>query len=216
MSPNSVRDVVARLISLATRRWQRSAKCNGKAIPKRLKRRRVVGVGRVKPLAHDRRLAGFVVYVVDDGPSAREGVARLIRSAGMAAETFASAQEFLAYPRQDIPSCLILDLHMPGLSGFDLQSELTTADVRLPIIFLTGRGDIPTSIRAIKAGVQEFLTKPFNDEVLTKRQNAWFITGRQALVGSLPRSGKFLRHSRRGRVSRVSKSRSDFRAARKH
>src|SRR5262249_49939339 len=77
-----------------------------------------------------------------------------------------SAQEFLASPRADVPSCLVLDVHLPGLSGLDLQQELAKADVQIPIIFLTGRGDIPMSVRAIKAGAQEFLTKPFDDEYL--------------------------------------------------
>src|SRR5882762_10443204 len=106
------------------------------------------------------------VYVVDDDASVREAVGSLIRSAGLKVRTFGSAQEFLATPRAEVPSCLVLDLHLPGLSGLDLQQELARADVRIPIIFLTGRGDIPTSVRAIKAGALEFLTKPFDDEDL--------------------------------------------------
>jgi DNA-binding NtrC family response regulator len=109
---------------------------------------------------------GALVYVVDDDVSAREGVARLIRSAGLRAETFASAQEFLARPRSELPSCLVLDVEMPGLSGLDLQTELAKADVQIPIIFLTGHGNIPMTVRAIKAGALEFLTKPFDDEDL--------------------------------------------------
>ena len=107
-----------------------------------------------------------VVYVVDDDASVREALGSLIRSAGLEVETFASAQEFLARPRADVPSCLVLDVQLPGLSGLDLQHELAKADVQIPIIFLTGHGDIPTSVRAIKAGALEFLTKPFNDEDL--------------------------------------------------
>src|SRR5882724_3714999 len=106
------------------------------------------------------------VYVVDDDASVREAVGSLIRSAGLRVQTFGSAQEFLAAPRAEVPSCLVLDLHLPGLSGLDLQQELANADVQIPIVFLSGHGDIPTSVRAIKAGALEFLTKPFNDEDL--------------------------------------------------
>jgi DNA-binding NtrC family response regulator len=103
---------------------------------------------------------------VDDDASVREALGSLIRSAGLRVETFASAQEFLANPRADVPSCLVLDVQLPGLSGLDLQQELVKADVQIPIIFLTGHGDIPMSVRAIKAGALEFLTKPFDDEDL--------------------------------------------------
>jgi DNA-binding NtrC family response regulator len=109
---------------------------------------------------------GALVYVVDDDVSAREGVARLIHSAGLRTETFASAQEFLARPQSEAPSCLVLDVEMPGLSGLDLQEELAKADIQIPIIFLTGHGNIPMTVRAIKAGALEFLTKPFNDQDL--------------------------------------------------
>ena len=109
---------------------------------------------------------GALVYVVDDDPSAREGVAALLRSAGLIAKTFASAEEFLAAPRPDIPCCLVLDLGLPGVSGLDLQQELAKSDVQIPIIFLTGHGDIPTTVRALKAGAANFLTKPFDDEEL--------------------------------------------------
>jgi len=106
------------------------------------------------------------VYVVDDDASVREAVDSLIRSAGLPVRTFASAQEFLATPRTEMPSCLVLDLHLPGLSGLDLQEELAKDDIQIPIIFLTGRADIRTSVRAMKAGAFEFLTKPFADEDL--------------------------------------------------
>jgi len=106
------------------------------------------------------------VYVVDDDASVREAVGSLIRSAGLRVQTFGSAQEFLAAPRAEVPSCLVLDLHLPGLSGLDLQQELANADVQIPIVFLSGHGDIPTSVRAIKAGALEFLTKPFAPEDL--------------------------------------------------
>ncbi len=107
-----------------------------------------------------------LVYVVDDDASVREALSSLIRSAGWRVETFATAREFLAHPQSDAPSCLVLDVQLPGLSGLDLQQELVKADIHIPIIFLTGHGDIPTSVRAIKAGALEFLTKPFHDEDL--------------------------------------------------
>ena len=106
------------------------------------------------------------VYVVDDDASVREAVGSLIRSAGLKVETFASAQEFLTSRQADVPSCLVLDVQLPGLSGLDLQQELVKGDIQIPIIFITGHGDIPMSVRAMKAGALEFLTKPFNDEDL--------------------------------------------------
>jgi DNA-binding NtrC family response regulator len=109
---------------------------------------------------------GASIYVVDDDVSVREAMQSLIRSAGLKVETFASAREFLARPRADVPSCLLLDVELPGLSGLDLQRELAAADVQIPIIFLTGHGDIPMTVRAIKAGALEFLTKPVDDEDL--------------------------------------------------
>lgn len=107
---------------------------------------------------------GALVYIVDDDPSAREGVAGLIRSAGLRVQAFASAEEFLAAPRPELPSCLVLDVSLPGVSGLDLQEELAKADVKIPIIFLTGHGDIRMTVRALKAGASNFLTKPFDDE----------------------------------------------------
>ena len=109
---------------------------------------------------------GTVVYVVDDDASAREGVAGLLRSAGLRAKTFATGEEFLAAPPPKTPSCLLLDVNLPGVSGFDVQQELAKAAVHLPIIFLTGHGDIPMTVRAVKAGAVNFLTKPFDDEEL--------------------------------------------------
>jgi DNA-binding NtrC family response regulator len=106
------------------------------------------------------------VYIVDDDPSVRDAVGRLVRSAGWKVETFASAHEFLASPWADVPSCLILDVQLPGLSGLDLQQRLAKSSARTSIVFLTGHGDIPTSVRAIKAGALEFLTKPYADEDL--------------------------------------------------
>jgi DNA-binding NtrC family response regulator len=107
-----------------------------------------------------------LVFVVDDDSSIRESLKNLIRSAGLKVQTFSSAQDFLAAPRAKVPSCLVLDVQLPGLSGLDLQQELATAGIQIPIIFLTGHGDIPTSVRAMKAGAMEFLTKPVNDEDL--------------------------------------------------
>src|SRR5215475_12283177 len=107
-----------------------------------------------------------IVFVVEDDASVRRALGALVRLAGLRVQTFPSAQEFLAFPRPDVPSCLVLDVQLPGLSGLDLQEELAKADVQIPIIFLTGHGDIPMSVRAMKAGALEFLTKPFDDEDL--------------------------------------------------
>ena len=106
------------------------------------------------------------VYVVDDDSSMRESLRNLIRSAGLAVQTFASAQEFLISERPDGPGCLVLDVQLPGLSGLDLQQELAKIDIQIPIIFISGHGDIPMTVRAMKAGAIEFLTKPFRDEDL--------------------------------------------------
>jgi FixJ family two-component response regulator len=106
------------------------------------------------------------VFVVDDDQSIREALGSLIRSAGLAVETFASAQDFLDRSLADAPSCLILDVKLPGLSGLDLQQQMAKAGIDIPIVFITGHGDIPMSVRAIKAGAVEFLTKPFRDEDL--------------------------------------------------
>jgi DNA-binding NtrC family response regulator len=107
-----------------------------------------------------------LVFIVDDDRGTRESLRNLIRSAGLSAQTFSSAQEFLAAGRPKGPGCLVLDVQLPGLSGLDLQQELAKAGVKIPIIFITGYGDIPTSVRAIKAGAVEFLTKPVNREDL--------------------------------------------------
>ena len=107
-----------------------------------------------------------IVFVIDDDESMREALKSLIRSVGLKVETFASAHEFLQSRRPDIPACLILDVRMPGLSGLDLQRDLGEANIHIPIIFITGHGDIPMSVRAMKAGAVEFLTKPFRDQDL--------------------------------------------------
>lgn len=107
-----------------------------------------------------------VVYVVDDDISVREALGSLIRSAGMRVKAFASAQEFLTERRADAPSCLVLDVRLPGLSGLDLQERMAEVNIEIPIIFITGHGDVPTSVRAMKAGAVEFLMKPFDDDDL--------------------------------------------------
>jgi FixJ family two-component response regulator len=107
-----------------------------------------------------------IVFVVDDDPEVRISTARLIQSAELDVETFGSAQEFLSSQRRDVPACLVLDVRLPGLSGLDLQRALTEADSQMPIIFITGHGDIPMSVQAMKAGAIEFLTKPFRDQDL--------------------------------------------------
>ena len=109
---------------------------------------------------------GALVYVVDDDQSVREGLAGLIRSAGLMARTFESGEEFLAAARPNVPSCVLLDVNLPGLSGFDLQQQLAQARPQVPVIFLTGHGDIPMTVRAVKAGAANFLTKPVDDEAL--------------------------------------------------
>jgi len=109
-----------------------------------------------------------LVFIVDDDRHTRESLSNLIRSAGLSAQTFSSAQEFLAAERPKAAGCLVLDVQLPGLSGLDLQRELAKAGVKIPIIFITGYGDIPTSVRAIKAGALEFLTKPVNREDLLR------------------------------------------------
>src|SRR5437763_3876182 len=107
-----------------------------------------------------------LVFVVDDDASIRDSLRRLITSVGFKVEVFPSARAFLGARRVDAPGCLVLDVRLPGLSGFDLQRELATTDGELPIIFLTGHGDIPMSVRAMKAGAVEFLTKPFREQEL--------------------------------------------------
>ena len=107
-----------------------------------------------------------IVFVIDDDQSIRVAITSLIRSVGMRVESFPSAQEFMASKRPDAPACLVLDVRMPGVSGLDLQRDLAEADIRIPIIFITGHGDIPMSVRAMKAGAVEFLTKPFRDQDL--------------------------------------------------
>ena len=132
------------------------------------------------------------VFVVDDDISVRESLELLIMSGGWKAETFGSAQDFLARSRADVPCCLVLDVTLPGLNGLDLQQQLTER-TEMPIIFITGYGDVPMSVRAMKAGAVEFLTKPFKDDVLL-----------DAIRHALDRSRAALRHESEMQVLRNS------------
>jgi FixJ family two-component response regulator len=118
------------------------------------------------PRAHAMSEEIPIVFVVDDDRSIRDSLRRLITSVGMTVEVFPSAQAFLGTPRVDAPGCLVLDVRLPGLSGLDLQRELAHTNATLPIIFLTGHGDIPMTVEAMKAGAIEFLTKPFREHDL--------------------------------------------------
>jgi FixJ family two-component response regulator len=131
-----------------------------------------------------------IVFVVDDDISVRESVELLIRTAGWQPETFASATEFLSRPRATVPSCLVLDVTLPGLNGLELQQQLT-GRTDMPIIFITGYGDVPMSVKAMKAGAIEFLTKPFKDDVLI-----------DAIRNAVERSRVALRHESEMQVLR--------------
>src|ERR1041385_3047784 len=109
---------------------------------------------------------GSLVFVVDDDPSVRSSLKFLVSTVGLKVETFDSADSFLHRKPPDAPSCLVLDVRLPGLSGLDFQRELAARNIRIPIVFITGHGDIPMSVRAMKAGAVEFLTKPFRDQDL--------------------------------------------------
>ena len=116
----------------------------------------------LSPMSH----AVPIVFVVDDDVSVRESLELLIRYEGWEPQTFASALEFLARPRALVPSCLVLDISLPGLNGLDLQKQVAVERSEMPIIFITGYGDVPKTVQAMKAGAVEFLTKPFSDDVL--------------------------------------------------
>jgi FixJ family two-component response regulator len=122
-----------------------------------------------------------IVFVVDDDISVRESLELLIRSEGWRVETFASAQEFLARPRALVPSCLVLDVSLPGLNGLELQKRVAVERTDMPIIFITGYGDVPMTVQAMKAGAVEFLTKPFNDGALLGAIRAALERSRTAL-----------------------------------
>jgi len=131
-----------------------------------------------------------IVFVVDDDDSMRAALRSLIHSAGLEVETFASAREFLARPPAERASCLVLDVRMPGVSGLELQEQMAASGVEMPIIFITGHGDVPTSVRAMKAGATEFLTKPFSDLDLL-----------QAVESALRRDRSLRKH--RGQVAKL-------------
>jgi FixJ family two-component response regulator len=122
-----------------------------------------------------------IVFVVDDDVSVRESLELLIRCEGWQPKTFASAQEFLDFPRIHIPNCLVLDVSLPGLNGLDLQSHVADKRTDMPIIFITGHGDVPMTVQAMKAGAAEFLTKPFKDDVLLTAIRAALERSRVAL-----------------------------------
>src|SRR5208283_1505887 len=107
-----------------------------------------------------------IVFIVDDDVSVRESLELLVRHENWKPETFASAQEFLDHPRKPVPSCLVLDLSLPGLNGLELQKRLAVEHIDMPIIFITGYGDVPKTVQAMKGGALEFLTKPINYEAL--------------------------------------------------
>src|ERR1700733_5657288 len=107
-----------------------------------------------------------LVFIVDDDASAREGIEDLLQSAGLSVISFGSAQEFFSGPRPDAPGCIVLDVRLPGTSGLDFQKILIEAGILLPVIFVTGHGDIPMSVMAMKSGAIEFLTKPFREQSL--------------------------------------------------
>jgi FixJ family two-component response regulator len=136
-------------------------------------------------------LATPLVFVVDDDVSVRESLELLIQAWGWRPETFASAQEFLAHPRASVPSCLILDVTLPGFNGLDLQKRVAVDRSDMPIIFMTGHGDVPMSVQAMKAGAIEFLTKPFDDDVLVS-----------AIQHALERSRRALEHDAKMRALR--------------
>ncbi len=159
--------------------------------------------------------AKSTVLVIDDDPALRESVARLLRSLGLEAQLFASISEFLAFDPPDGPTCLVLDVRLPGQSGLDLQRELAAANRELPIIFITGHGDVPMSVQAMKGGAIEFLTKPFRDQELleavllglsrdrARRENENALTALRERFGSLsPREREILIQVAHGRLSK--------------
>ena len=131
-----------------------------------------------------------IVFVVDDDISVRESLEALVRFAGWQPETFASAQEFLSRPPVLVPSCLVLDVSLPGLNGLDLQKRIAADRIDMPIIFITGHGDVPMTVQAMKAGAVEFLMKPFNDDVLLNAirhaiERSHTVLGREAELRTL-------------------------------
>ena len=159
--------------------------------------------------------AKSTVLVIDDDPALRDSIARLLRSLGLDAQLFASISEFLGSDPPDGPTCLVLDVRLPGKSGLDFQRELAAANRELPIIFITGHGDIPMSVQAMKVGAIEFLTKPFRDQELldaiqlglsrdrTRRENDEALAALRKRFGSLsPREREIMVQVARGRLSK--------------
>jgi FixJ family two-component response regulator len=152
-----------------------------------------------RPLTDDpvARGDGPIVFIVEDDISFREALKRLFRTVDLSTEVFGSAAELLQHKLPDVPSCLILDVRLPGVSGLDIQSDLAKANIHIPIIFMTGHGDIPMSVRAMKAGAVDFLTKPFRDQDILdavvaaidrdrhRREKEGEVSGLQALFESL-------------------------------
>jgi FixJ family two-component response regulator len=156
-----------------------------------------------------------VVFVIDDDPSVREAIKSLIRSVGLEVQSFGSAHEFLGSKRPDAPACLVLDVRLPGPSGLEFQRDLVEADITLPIIFITGHGDIPMSVKAMKAGAVEFLAKPFRDQELldaiqlgierdrVRRRDAAMIAGlRERYRALTPRERDVMAHVVTGRLNK--------------
>ena len=156
-----------------------------------------------------------IVFVVDDDPSMRRALESLLTSVGHDVRMFSSAPEFMQAARKDAPACLLLDVRLPGMSGLAFQDELTKAGIALPIIFITGHGDVPMSVRAMKAGAAEFLTKPFDDQVLLdavhaalerdrarRRDDAGLATLRARYHELTERERQVLGHVAAGRVNK--------------
>ena len=135
-----------------------------------------------------------VIAIVDDDSSVRRGLQRLIRSAGWKVETFASAQEFLNRSQAGLPNCLVLDLQLPGLSGLELQKRISEVELGIPIVFLTGHGDIPASVQAMKAGAVEFLTKPVDEQQLLNAIQQAVERDRRSRLQRAEKSGLRDRH----------------------
>src|SRR6266576_3966423 len=159
--------------------------------------------------------AAPLVFVIDDDSSVRSSLKFLLSTVGLQVETSDSADSFLRKQRPDVPSCLVLDVRLPGLSGIDFQRELAAHNINIPIVFITGHGDIPMSVRAIKAGAVEFLTKPFKDEDLlnaiqqaldvdaaTRQQQAEIEALRERLESLTPRERQVLGLVTAGRLNK--------------
>jgi FixJ family two-component response regulator len=158
---------------------------------------------------------GPIVYVIDDDPSMRNAIEDLLQSIGLGIRVFPSAQEFLKAARPDAPGCIVLDVRLPGQSGLDFQRQISGTAMELPIVFITGHGDVPMSVRAMKSGAVEFLTKPFRDQELidaihaalerdrARRADAGALAGLRARFDALtPREREVLLHVVSGRLNK--------------